>query len=181
MSQSAPDEVANNWGWFWVTTEVEVHNPYLFELTIPGGTTATVNEQIFEGETERQNQGTWTFTSSHWYHLTLSVNVPTATVKYQMKDKANGATVLEGTYTLRTGESPLMKGIYERNNRNGYDPGAILIDNVIITKADNASAIEVIRKPETAPAIFYDLTGRRLNGAPTRPGIYISNGKKVLY
>ena len=111
----------------------------------------------------------------------MYVDVPTATVKYQMKDKANGATVLEGTYTLRTGESPLMKGIYERNNRNGYDPGAILIDNVIITKEDNASAIEVIRKPETAPAIFYDLTGRRLNGVPTRPGIYISNGKKVLY
>ena len=180
MSQSAPDEVANNWGWFWVTTSAEVHNPYLFELTIPAGTTATVNEQIFEGETERKNQGTWTFTSSHWYHLTLSVDVPTATVNYQMKDKANGATVMEGTYTLRTGESPLIKGIYERNNRNGYDPGAILIDNVVITKAGDAEAIGSICKPTTSPTLFYDLTGRQLNGVPTRPGIYISNGKKVV-
>ena len=166
--------------WFWVTTSAEVHNPYLFELTIPAGTTATVNEQIFEGETERKNQGTWTFTSSHWYHLTLSVDVPTATVNYQMKDKANGATVLEGTYTLRTGESPLIKGIYERNNRNGYDPGAILIDNVVITKTGDAEAIGSICKPTTSPTLFYDLTGRQLNGVPTRPGIYISNGKKVV-
>ena len=59
--------------------------------------------------------------------------------------------------------------------------GEVRLSSVIITKADNASAIEAIRKPATNPAIFYDLTGRRLNGVPTRPGIYISNGKKVLY
>ena len=33
---------------------------------------------------------------------------------------------------------------------------------------------------EIAPTLFYDLTGRQLNGVPTRPGIYISNGKKVV-
>ena len=136
MSQSAPDDVANNWGWFWVTTEAEVHNPYLFELTIPAGTTATVNESIIEGQSERGNQGTWTFTSSHWYHLTLNVDVAKATVNYQITDKSNDAIVLTGTYKLRAGESPLVKGIYERNNRNGYDPGAILIDNVTITRAE---------------------------------------------
>lgn len=180
MSQSATDEVANNWGWFWITTEAEVHNPYLFELTIPGGTTATVNEQIVDGEAERGNNGVWNFTSSHWYHLSLDVDVPSATVGYLMTDKSNGAEVLQGTYTMREGESPLIKGIYERNNRNGWEPGSILVDNVLISKSDAATSILLEENTSPLPASYYDLSGRQLKGKPTASGIYIMNGKKVV-
>lgn len=134
MSQSAPDEVNNNWGWFWTTTSSEVHNPYLFELTIPAGTTATVNEQIIAGETGRDNNGVWDFTSGHWYHLTLDIDVPNTIVNYYITDKSNGDEVLKGVHQLRPGESPLIKGIYERNNRYQWEPGSIMIDNVTISK-----------------------------------------------
>ena len=180
MSQSAPDEVANNWGWFWITTEAEMHNPYLFELTIPGGTTATVNEHIVDGEAERGNNGVWNFSSSHWYHLSLDVDVPSATVGYLMTDKSNGAEVLQGTYTMREGESPLIKGIYERNNRNGWEPGSILVDNVVISKSDAATSILLEENTSPLPASYYDLSGRQLKGKPTASGIYIMNGKKVV-
>jgi len=130
MSQSAPDDVTNNWGWFYVTTAGEVHNPYLFEMTIPSGTTATVNEM--KGELTDQSKQ-WEFTEKTWYHLTLNVDVNAGTVDYIVTNNADGSEALSGSYILPEGESALVKGIYERNNRYNYDPGAILIDNVKVT------------------------------------------------
>lgn len=178
MSQSASD-VANNWGWFWVTTSAEVHNPYLFELTIPGGTTATVNEKIVDGQTERGNDGTWSFTSQKWYHLTLDVDVEQASVTYAITDKSTEQKVLDGTYMLRQGESALIKGIYERNNRNAYDPGAIMIDNVIISTTETVSTGITTMTPRRTSSAIYDLQGRRLSRVPQK-GVYIVGGKKVV-
>ncbi len=178
MSQSA-SEIANNWGWFWVTTSAEVHNPYLFELTIPSGTTAIVNEQIVEGQSERGSDGTWSFTAQNWYHLTLDVDIESTSVDYTISDKATGQKVLDGTYTLREGESALVKGIYERNNRYNYDPGTILVDNVVISTAETVNTGIVIVTPQRTDAAVYDLQGRRVTKTPKR-GLYIVGGKKQL-
>lgn len=81
---------------------------------------------------------------------------------------------------MREGESPLIKGIYERNNRNGWEPGSILVDNVVISKSDAATSILPEENACPLPAAYYDLSGRRLKGKPTAPGVYIMNGKKVV-
>ena len=39
----------------------------------------------------------------------------------------------------------------------------------------NASSLR-----EKQSAVFYDMTGRALQGKPTRPGVYIKNGKKIV-
>jgi len=125
----------NNWGYFWDSTTTangQHHNPYLFALSIPSGTTAYVNEH-YNGETDFVNNGdSWTFTESSWYHVSLEVDPSAGTVAYKLANKANAEDVTTGNYKLPEGESAIIKGIYERNNRYNYDPGAIVIDNVKI-------------------------------------------------
>jgi M6 family metalloprotease-like protein len=41
------------------------------------------------------------------------------------------------------------------------------------------SSIDAIKVTDDSPAVWYDLQGRRLEGKPTRKGIYINNRKKV--
>ena len=183
MSQSAPDDVANNWGWFWVTTAAETHNPYLFELTIPSGTTATVNEA--KGELTDQSQ-TWEFTEKTWYHLTLKVDVENRTVAYTVTEKTTGTVVLEGTYALPEGDSPLVKGVYERNNRYNYDPGTILMDNIVISTGEKevVGIAETVVKSLKADGAVYTISGRKvadaIEGATLPKGIYIVGGKKIV-
>ena len=48
---------------------------------------------------------------------------------------------------------------------------------------DDATAISekvIVNSEEFAPATWYDLNGRKLDGAPTKKGVYILNGKKVV-
>lgn len=40
--------------------------------------------------------------------------------------------------------------------------------------------VQTIHTPEVSPTQYYDLTGRRLDGKPMQPGIYFTNGKKIL-
>ena len=42
------------------------------------------------------------------------------------------------------------------------------------------TGIESITTSESPANIYYDLSGRKLNGAPTKKGIYIKNGKKYI-
>ena len=179
----------NNWGYFWKTTTTsdgQVHNPYLFELTIPSGTTAYVNEQYDAHETglANVNGGTWEFTEKNWYHLSLKVKAADKTVGYTVTDKATGTQALSGTYTMRDGESIYMKGIYERNNRLNADPGTVLIDNVVIGTGDSpVTAIETVNA-ETAVRFaegVYNLRGQKVGNSlqGLKKGLYIVNGKKV--
>ena len=124
----------NNWGYFWDTTTTangQHHNPYLLALTLPGNeATAYVNEH-YNGETGFVNNGdSWSFTYSSWYHVTLNVDVAAHSVAYKFTNKADDKDVTTGKYAVPEGESTIIKGIYERNNRYNYDPGAIVIDNI---------------------------------------------------
>lgn len=57
-----------------------------------------------------------------------------------------------------------------------------LVDNEAAVEADikvsGSGAIDEVEMPEGGH-LWYDLRGRRLNGAPSAPGLYINNGRKV--
>lgn len=42
------------------------------------------------------------------------------------------------------------------------------------------TAIDTANRPQAGQGAYYTLTGSRLNGRPSRPGIYVHNGKKVI-
>lgn len=60
------------------------------------------------------------------------------------------------------------------NYKNTTVDLTVTISRGTITRVDNVNA------NTTENDVWYDLTGRRLNGKPTTPGLYIHNGKKVL-
>ena len=137
-------EVGCNWGWFYPTPVApEVKNPSLFNLTFPGSYKDDEGNVILRkafvnltaglsGQEPAldENEGTWEYIGDNWYHVKLTVDVAARTVNYNVKDKTFNTVSLKGTFELPEGDSPYLTGFYERNNRNNYDPGAILIDNV---------------------------------------------------
>ena len=65
------------------------------------------------------------------------------------------------------------------------DENLAAIDAIIKQLANDlstyrASDIESIRQSETANNVWYDLQGRRLQGAPKQKGIYIKHSRKVI-
>ena len=50
-----------------------------------------------------------------------------------------------------------------------------------IQAESDATAINLPKTTSTSLTGYYDLQGRRLNNVPNRKGIYIQNGKKILY
>ena len=179
LSTSSWDSWTNNYGMFWKTPTAQAHNPFLFNWSAEGGsTTAKINTDY------PATDGTsWTFNANMWYHLTLCVDVAKGTVAYTIAAKTTPTqTEVSGTYTLPAGESPLVKGIYERCGRFAYDPGAVAIDNVVISTIEKGDKPTVIRtvQDESADKTVFDLSGRRLNRVPDKQGVYIIGKKKVV-
>ena len=45
---------------------------------------------------------------------------------------------------------------------------------------DTTTAVKEIKNSELSNSKFFDLNGRRLTSKPTRRGIYINNGRKMM-
>ena len=130
LSQSSWSKWTNNYGIFWKNSTEQQHNATLFNWSADGNSTTALINIDYTGVSDVS----WTFTPNVWYHLTLNIDVTGRTVAYTIAPKASPTEVeLSGTYTLPDGESPLIKGIYERCGRYMYDPGAIAIDNVVVS------------------------------------------------
>lgn len=95
--------------------------------------------------------------------------------------KANdGAQTLEYTFDVTDGAQPfdLVIGFQKKNTDNS--PAQIIADDVTLTYLyttgiDLQSGI----KATTGDGIYYTIDGQRLSGKPTKPGLYITEGKKV--
>jgi hypothetical protein len=61
----------------------------------------------------------------------------------------------------------------------------LLLTDEELTAFDAATGIETIQnsefKTQNDGAPWYDLNGRMLNGKPNRKGVFIREGKKILY
>ena len=57
----------------------------------------------------------------------------------------------------------------------------VSIDDFEYDSDDNTvDGIIMVKKPYDGDGVYYDLQGRRLPTVPQQPGIYISNGAKVV-
>ena len=45
---------------------------------------------------------------------------------------------------------------------------------------DGATAIDLVTTPDEGEGKWFDLQGRQLDGKPSKKGLYINNGKKVI-
>jgi len=139
----------HNYGLFWKTTAGQEHNAFLFNWD-QGKNENTAKINVDHDGTNAVYSGVeWEFTNDTWYHLNLQVNATDGTVKYTITPKADDTEVLvTGTYQLPAGESPYIKGIYQRNGRYNYDPGAIAIDNVVISTNGMSGDEPVVPDPD---------------------------------
>lgn len=129
MSKSHATSWVYNWGYNWLTTSSEEHNPFLFFMRRGEySTTFTIN----------QSSNTVNLDNSIWYHFTLTVDIVNGTVDYTITKKGNTQIVGRGSYTLPANESAECDGFYIRNGRYNYEPGGAGIDNIVIsTPASN--------------------------------------------
>ncbi|MBQ6760992.1 MAG: hypothetical protein IJP47_06200 [Prevotella sp.] len=58
----------------------------------------------------------------------------------------------------------------------------LYVDNIrLLASDDNATGIQEVSQTSAESTTVFDLQGRRVNPSMVRRGIYIQNGKKVLY
>ncbi len=133
LNASSWDSWITNWGMFWKTQSAQSHNPFLFNMDIPASNTANINIDFDADGNAIAAQQTWDYENGVWYTLKLTVDVNAHKVDYTIAAKSDPETALiSGTYNAPADENMQIKGIYERNGRYNYSPGAIAIDNVIV-------------------------------------------------
>lgn len=128
----------SNWGIFWKNNKTQNHTAFLFDMEYPTNGQNNVASLMFDIDNDANDGGgayvysgiEWTFEGNVWYHLNLAVDVTARTVNWKITTKADGAEQISGTYNVPDGDGILPKGIYERNGRYNYQPGAMAIDNV---------------------------------------------------
>ena len=83
-----------------------------------------------------------------------------------------------------TGETvvTLSLGVRTSASAGAANNTLLYVDNVrLLASDDNATGIQEISQTSAEPTTVFDLQGRRVNPSMVRRGIYIQNGKKVLY
>ena len=83
-----------------------------------------------------------------------------------------------------TGETvvTLSLGVRTSASAGAANNTLLYVDNVrLLASDDNATGIQEVSLKSAEPTTVFDLQGRRVNPSMVRRGIYIQNGKKVLY
>ena len=97
--------------------------------------------------------------------------------------------LMSNFFTLDKGNDNLM-GFYQYHPKDNTLPSYIawlaLSDipggnELLISFDENPTGIETMFDGEgQSPEVWFDLQGRKLNGKPSLPGLYIVNGKKIM-
>lgn len=105
---------------------------------------------------------------------------------------ASGAKVYKWTYTgtltaIPTGIIFTHDGGQKYNNTDGtfrnhgyYIASSPMTSVKTIAKAITTAIVSLERQESENNTIYYTLSGTRLNAKPTRPGIYVRSGKKIV-
>lgn len=107
---------------------------------------------------------------------------------------ASGAKVYKWTYTgtltaIPTGIIFTYDGGQKYNNTDGifrnhgyYTASSPMtsVKTIMKAKAITTAFVSLERQESENNTIYYTLSGTRLNAKPTRPGIYVRSGKKIV-
>ena len=99
--------------------------------------------------------------------------------------KAVTITIPAGTYDwCIANPTPNDRAYFQLNGITAGDPTnpTVGINNFVLKFGDETNAIENLQSPifNYKPEGWYTIDGRRLQGKPSRAGVYINNGKKVV-
>ena len=109
-----------------------------------------------------------------------------AIASMKMEAKSGTCTKNTLTFSLET-ETEVSMGMLI--NQNGkicmtIQKFSLTAGGAIVIEADGKKPVDAVEAPTsgsiTRPTASYDLQGRRIAGTPTRPGLYIINGRKMV-
>ena len=92
-------------------------------------------------------------------------------------------TAEQGDWTQQTLDISSYAGqsVWLAFYHHGYDNNYIALDDILITVDDITGIYQVESgKLKVESSEIYDLQGRRVTGKPTRRGLYIKNGQKIM-
>ena len=134
-----------------------------------------------------QAQRTFSIKNNVLYDATLTPNLGAEIVvgqRYFTQNDANAYTVGYDSYDLTTATVALTPvAVWNLPTVSG---APIRHSIAIRTGADDTTSMDELVMPQgagreqTAPAVWHTLSGMRLQGRPTIPGLYMLNGKKVV-
>ena len=95
---------------------------------------------------------------------------------------SNNYYVLKGSSFVwaRSGDIPNYKCYLDLDNNPALSRGVL---DIIIGGGDGTTGISeelIVNSEENDSDVWYDMSGRRLDGKPSRKGLYIKNGRKVV-
>ena len=177
-------------------TALVANTPYLYKAETTGDVdfsgTYTIPADLTAGTT---TSGDWTFVGT--YETLEWTTAPTGIYGFSANDTNDGIT--QGQF-VKVGEYVRIKPMrcylkYKNGSGNyasprGFGRASSTVDETLpetisvrLIGADgNVTSIGTLntRTGEMTNGGWYTLDGKRLNGQPTRKGIYVNNGKKVI-
>ncbi len=155
-----PTANANEWEFTMPEDNVEIAVEYYAEYTLTlaasdNGALAIVCNNLPEGVSTTDDDGVYKVVSGT--ELTIQA-LPNE--GYHLVSWSNGADLNDDdTQTITVTENTTITAVFA---------------------ADRVTPVGSITIQDAENDVWYDITGRRLNGKPTTPGVYINNGKKAV-
>ena len=152
-------------------------------VTLPEGKYRVLMNARYICPNETSNNGKVITTSGNNTNTSLTGVKIGATTDYRYPSESGSWQQMCYDFEL-TGETvvTLSLGVRTSASAGAANNTLLYVDNVRLLASDgNATGIQEVSLKSAEPTTVFDLQGRRVNPSMVRRGIYIQNGKKVLY
>lgn len=190
LSEKVTVNLAAGWNTFWhpasLVKPASGVTPYIVTNVTTGGVAAEEQTYI-QGNTAYLLNNTG---SAGNVVFDVIYNQPAVTGMDSKFKKSEGITasssnnyyVLKGSGFVwaRSGDIPNYKCYLDLGNNPALSRGVL---DIIIGGGDGTTGISeelIVNSEENDSDVWYDMSGRRLDGKPSRKGLYIKNGKKTV-
>lgn len=190
LSEKVTVNLAAGWNTFWhpasLVKPASGVTPYIVTNVTTGGVAAEEQTYI-QGNTAYLLNNTG---SAGNVEFEVIYNQPAVTGMDTKFKKSEGITasstsnyyVLKGSSFVwaRSGDIPNYKCYLDLGNNPALSRGVL---DIIIGGGDGTTGISeelIVNSEENDSDVWYDMSGRRLDGKPSRKGLYIKNGKKTV-
>ena len=152
-------------------------------VTLPEGKYRVLMNARYICPNETSNNGKVITTSGNNTNTSLTGVKIGATTDYRYPSESGSWQRMCYDFEL-TGETvvTLSLGVRTSASAGAANNTLLYVDNVrLLASDDNATGIQEVSLKSAESTTVFDLQGRRVNPSMVRRGIYIQNGKKVLY